>query len=113
MLSTVASPLTGAPGAVALYGLVALIAWPNGRRGGLLGRRATLVTWTALWSVMAWLWLTTANSGAVSRHDQRRAFGDELDHTSAGLGRAGRRAATACGSRSCWQHCRWRSGSAC
>ena len=66
MLSTVASPLTGAPGAVALYGLVALIAWPNGRPGGLLGRRAALVTWTALWSVMAWLWLATANSGAVS-----------------------------------------------
>ncbi len=66
MLSTAASPLTGAPGAVALYALLALIAWPNGRPAGLLGRRATLVTWTVLWSAMAWLWLTTANSRAIT-----------------------------------------------
>ena len=34
------SPLTGAPGAVLLYGLIGLIVWPNGRPGGLLGSAA-------------------------------------------------------------------------
>ena len=37
LFMSMASPLTGAPGAVSLYGLLALIAWPNGRPGGLLG----------------------------------------------------------------------------
>src|ERR1700742_3167381 len=34
-----AHPLTGAPGGVFMYGLVGLLAWPNGRPGGLLGVR--------------------------------------------------------------------------
>jgi hypothetical protein len=55
-----ASALTGAPGAVLLYGLIGAIAWPNGRPGGLLGVRGTRLTWAALWLVMAWLWLVEA-----------------------------------------------------
>jgi hypothetical protein len=55
-----ASALTGAPGAVLLYGLVGAIVWPNGRPGGLLGVRGARAVWAALWLVMAWLWLVEA-----------------------------------------------------
>ena len=44
-----AMPLTGAPGAVVLYGLIALIVWPNGRPGGLIGVRRARTLWAALW----------------------------------------------------------------
>lgn len=62
LFMTMASPLTGAPGAVSLYGLMALIAWPNGRPGGLLGIRGTRIAWTILWVLMAWLWLQAPSS---------------------------------------------------
>jgi len=64
LFMNMANPLTGAPGAVLLYGLVGLIAWPNGRRGGLLGERGARITWAALWIVMGWLWLLAPNSSA-------------------------------------------------
>jgi hypothetical protein len=59
---SMASPLTGAPGAVSLYGLMAFIAWPNGRPGGLLGISGTKIAWAALWVLMAWLWLEAPSS---------------------------------------------------
>jgi hypothetical protein len=60
-----ANPLTGAPGAVVLYAIIALIVWPNNARpGGLLGIRGARATWATLWLVMAWAWLLPANSGA-------------------------------------------------
>ncbi len=62
MLMTMASPLTGAPGAVILYPLVALIAWPGSRPGGLLGVRGARLAWVALWLLMAWLWLMAPSS---------------------------------------------------
>ena len=55
-----ASPLTGAPGAVLLYALIGAMVWPNGRPGGLLGVRGARAAWAALWLVMAWLWLVEA-----------------------------------------------------
>jgi spore coat protein A len=58
-----ANPLTGAPGAVVLYALIALLVWPTGRPGGLLGARGARTTWTILWVAMGWLWLQAANSG--------------------------------------------------
>jgi len=64
MFMTMASPLTGAPGAVLLYGIVGLIVWPNGRPGGLLGVRGTRAVWVGLWLVMAWLWLEEPSSSA-------------------------------------------------
>ena len=66
-----ASPLTGAPGAVSLYALIGAMAWPNGRPGGLLGVHGARVAWGALWVLMAWLWLRrqaaapNAISGAI------------------------------------------------
>jgi hypothetical protein len=59
-----ADPLTGAPGAVLLYVLIGLIAWPNGRPGGLLGVRGAKTTWVALWGIMAYLWLALPNNSA-------------------------------------------------
>jgi hypothetical protein len=59
---SMASPFTGAPGAVSLYGLMAFIAWPNGRPGGLFGIRGTKIAWATLWILMAWLWLEAPSS---------------------------------------------------
>lgn len=64
-----ADPLTGAPGAVLLYGIVGLIVWPNDRPGGLVGLRGARIVWAALWSVAAWLWLLVPNSSANATHD--------------------------------------------
>jgi hypothetical protein len=69
LLMNMAQPLTGAPGAVLLYGLIGLLAWPNGRAGGLLGVRGAKVLWCALWSVMAYLWLLAPNSSPNATHD--------------------------------------------
>lgn len=68
MFMSMASPLTGAPGAVGLYGLMAFIAWPNGRAGGLLGIRGARIAWAALWVLMAWLWLEapSSNPGSIT-----------------------------------------------
>ena len=68
LFMTMASPLTGAPGAVLLYGLVGLAVWPSAKPGGLLGVRGASVMWCALWLVMAYLWLQapSANPDAIS-----------------------------------------------
>ncbi len=64
MFMNMAMPLTGAPGAVLLYGLIGLIVWPNSRPGGLIGVRGARIAWAVLWSVMAWLWLLAPSSSA-------------------------------------------------
>ena len=64
LLAGSASPLTGAPGAVLLYALIALLVWPNERSGGLLGVRGARAAWATLSLVMAWAWLLPANTGA-------------------------------------------------
>ncbi len=64
LLMTMASPLTGAPGAVLLYGIIGLIVWPTARPGGLLGVRGARIAWAVLWLVMAWLWLEAPSSSA-------------------------------------------------
>ena len=64
LFMTMAAPLTGAPGAVALYALIGAIAWPGGRPGGLLGVRGARLAWGGLWVLMAWLWLEAPSSSA-------------------------------------------------
>ncbi len=59
-----ANALTGAPGAVVIYALIALVVWPNRRPGGLLGDRGARFAWALLWLLMAALWLLAANTGA-------------------------------------------------
>jgi hypothetical protein len=69
LFMNMAQPLTGAPGGVFMYGLIALVAWPNGRRGGLFGIGGAKVMWATLWIVMAWLWLLAPNSSPNATHD--------------------------------------------
>jgi hypothetical protein len=64
LFMNMASPLTGAPGAVMIYALIALMVWPNGRPGGLLGVRGSRTAWAVLWGLMGALWLLAANSSA-------------------------------------------------
>jgi hypothetical protein len=69
LFMNMAQPLTGAPGGVFMYGLIALLAWPNGRRGGLFGIGGAKAMWAVLWIVMAWLWLLAPNSSPNATHD--------------------------------------------
>ncbi|MGH3263829.1 MAG: hypothetical protein ACRDNS_17755 [Trebonia sp.] len=69
LFMNMANPLTGAPGAVFMYGLLGLIVWPDRTPGGLLGARGTRIAWAALWLTMAWLWLVPANSTADATRD--------------------------------------------
>jgi hypothetical protein len=64
LFMNMAAPLTGAPGAVSLYGLIGVMVWPNGRPGGLLGVRGARLAWGAVWALMAWLWLEAPSSSA-------------------------------------------------
>jgi hypothetical protein len=64
LFMTMASPLTGAPGAVILYAVIGLVVWPNGRPGGLIGVTGARIAWAALWVLMAWLWLEAPSSSA-------------------------------------------------
>jgi len=64
LFMTMASPLTGAPGAVILYAIIGAVAWPNGRPGGLLGVQGARIAWGAVWLLMGWLWLEAPSSGA-------------------------------------------------
>jgi len=79
LFSNTASPLTGAPGAILLYAIIGLLAWPTQRPGGLLGLRVARTTWAALWLVMAWLWLLAPNSTA-------NATSDAISNAPAGAG---------------------------
>ena len=69
LLMNMASPLTGAPGAVVLYAIIGAIVWPTERPGGLLGVRGARIAWAILWVLMGWLWLTAPNSSANATHD--------------------------------------------
>jgi hypothetical protein len=69
LFMSMAMPLTGAPGAVILYGLIGLIAWPNGKPGGLLGVPGARLLWASLWLLMAWLWLEGPSSSANAVHN--------------------------------------------
>ena len=79
LFMNMAQPLTGAPGGVFMYGLIGLLAWPNGRVGGLLGVRGAKTMWASLWLVMTWLWLLAPSSSA-------NATSDALTATDSGIG---------------------------
>lgn len=73
LFMNMANPLTGAPGAVLLYGILGLMVWPSERPGGLLSLRGVRIAWATLWLLMAWLWLLGANSSAGATHDALNA----------------------------------------
>ncbi len=84
LLTGSASPLTGAPGAVLLYGVIGALVWPSepageadGSRSGVggsvaasgrLGTSGALAAWAILWTGSAVLWLLPANRSADSIH---------------------------------------------
>jgi hypothetical protein len=70
LFASTASPLTGAPGAALLYGLIGLTVWPANRPGGLLGASGAKIAWGVLWVVTGLLWLLPANSSANAISDQ-------------------------------------------
>ena len=68
VLSGGASPVSGAPGAVILYALLAVLVWPTAARGGVsvaaaspLGAPWSAVLWLLLWGGMATLALQPVN----------------------------------------------------
>jgi hypothetical protein len=74
LLTGTASPLSGAPGAVLLYAVVGVVAWPTraGRHpaeaqsaaaAGLLGDSGARRLWAVVWLGMGVLWLLPANTG--------------------------------------------------
>ncbi len=77
LLTGNSSPLTGAPGAVLLYVLVGLLAWPEREdhrdlragRGGLPSERGARVAWALLWVGSASLLLQPENLAGLALHD--------------------------------------------
>lgn len=71
------SPVSGAPGAVILYALLAVLLWPADR-GGMpapftaartLGARAARVLWLVLWLSLAYFAVQPANRAPQALHD--------------------------------------------
>jgi len=90
-----ASPLTGAPGAVLLYGVLAVLAWPRrdaSFAGSEIQRRPARIVWAVLWVGMAGLWVLPANRGAgsISSALTNAASGEPgwLSHLDLGLAHA-------------------------
>lgn len=79
---TGASPIMGAPGAVILYALVAVLVWPRAdstspgddrptsvAENGLLGAMGSRLVWVALWGGLAALFVVPANRTPSALHD--------------------------------------------
>ena len=79
VLTGSASPWNGAPGAVIIYALLAVLLWPGGRNasasfvaGRLVGRLPARLLWLTLWASMAFLTLQTASMASPGQ--QASAF---------------------------------------
>lgn len=71
-----ASPLSGEPGAVLLYALIAVLIWPTQSDeapsvadAGPWGRRGAIVAWIVLWVNFAWYFLAPSNRSPQAMHD--------------------------------------------
>jgi hypothetical protein len=73
-----ASPVNGAPGAVILYALLAVLLWPRATVRGAtapfiaasaVGVRAAQVLWLVLWGSLAYFSVTAANRTSQGLHD--------------------------------------------
>ena len=102
VLTGTASPVTGAPGAVILYALIAVLLWPRVCRGaapatgGLAAGRWGKAAWLVLWGSFAYLILQPAVRAPRGLHDALAAQATGEPGWLAALDRA---AAAAAGSR--------------
>ncbi len=79
-----ASPLNGAPGAVILYALAAVLLWPADRSGtepGFTAARAVgapvaRALWLVLWGSLAWFAVAPENRGPQDLHDMIAGMAD-------------------------------------
>jgi hypothetical protein len=75
VLSGAASPVSGGPGAVILYALLAVLLWPADRPGvtfvaaGAVGAPVARLLWLVLWCSLAYFALTPANRAPQAPHD--------------------------------------------
>jgi hypothetical protein len=77
VLSGSANPVSGAPGAVILYALLAVLLWPAGRPGvtvtctaaRAVGAPAARLLWLVLWGSLAYFALTPANRAPQALQD--------------------------------------------
>ena len=77
VLSGGASPVSGGPGAVVLYALLAVLRWPAGRTGvsapfpaaRAVGAPAARLLWLVLWGSLAYFALTPANRAPQALYD--------------------------------------------
>jgi len=87
VLSSAADPVTGAPGAVILYALLAVLLWPADRRAepGIrapfvaaraVGAPAARALWLVLWGSLAYFALTPANRAPQALHDMIAGMAD-------------------------------------
>ncbi len=97
VLAGTASPIMGAPGAVVLYALLALLAWPSERGGESLAAASVLrggaaAAWVVLWASEAYFALLPGNDSAAALHGMLAGMADgepawlaSLDRWTAGL----------------------------
>jgi hypothetical protein len=74
LLAGTADPLTGAPGAVVLYAVVAVLLWPSRnaapfQAAAWIGGRAARLVWLAVWGLLAVLALLPDNRTPDTVHD--------------------------------------------
>ncbi len=76
VLAGTASPVSGAPGAVIIYALLAVLLWPADRAGSSsfvagrpLGAPAARAAWLVLWGSLAYFALQAANRTSQGLHD--------------------------------------------
>jgi hypothetical protein len=74
VLAGTASPVSGAPGAVIIYALLAVLLWPTEREGAFIaarpaGVRSARLAWLVLWGSLAYFAVQSANRTAQGLHD--------------------------------------------